>query len=344
MRAVRWSGPDAVEVAEIEPPSLQEPDDAILRVTTSAICGSDLHLYHGKLPKVRPGTVIGHEFMGTVEAVGPAVQMHQPGDRCLAAMYTACGRCPRCLAGQHARCPASQMFGCGALFGDLAGGQAERVRVPLADMTLAPIPAGMVDLDALFVGDILATAYTACVDAAVAPDETVAVVGCGPVGQLILACLQLFAPATVYAVDPVSQRRAQAAARGAVPLDGDDPLAQLRAHSGGRRADVVLEAVGSRAGLETAWRLVDTGGRVVLVGLLVDEPFPQSAGQTWLRCLSVHSVLGRPYTHRDTLLRLIQHGRLRPAEVVSQTCGLEEAPDAYRRLLARATSKVVLRP
>ena len=346
MRAVRWAGPDAVRVEEVEPPGLQEPDDAILRVSTSAICGSDLHLYHGKLPKVHPGTIIGHEFMGTVEAVGPAVRMHRPGDRCLAAMYTACGRCARCLAGQQQRCGRYAMFGCGELFGDLPGGQAELVRVPLADMTLSPVPAALADADALFVGDILATAYTACVEAALQPGETVAVVGLGPVGQLVLQCLQLFGPGAVYAVDVLPDRLRRAGALGAIPIDGagGDPLARLRELNGGQRADVVLEVVGSAPALETAWRLVDTGGRVVLVGLLVDEPFPQSAGQTWLRNLSVRSVLGRPYVHRDPLLRLIAQGRLRPAEIVSERIPLDDAPDVYRRLAARQTSKVLLQP
>ncbi len=346
MRAVRWTGPDAVDVAEVEPPSLQEPDDAILRVSTSAICGSDLHLYHGKLPKVRPGTVIGHEFMGTIEAMGPAVRMHRPGERCVAAMYTACGRCPRCLAGQHQRCPRYAMFGCGELFGDLAGGQAELVRVPLADMTLTPVPAELADADALFVGDILATAYTACLEAALQPGESVAVVGVGPVGQLVLECLPLFGPGAVYAVDVLPERLRRAAALGAIPLDaaGGDPLARLRELNAGRRVDAVLEVVGSASALETAWRLVDTGGRVVLVGLLVDEPFPQSAGQTWLRNLSVRSVLGRPYAHRGPLLRLIAQGRLHPAGIVSERVPLDAAPDAYRRLAARQTSKVLLQP
>ncbi len=345
MRAVVWHGPDQVRVDERPEPTLEQPDDAILRVTTSAICGSDLHLVRGRLPRVRPGTVIGHEFCGEVVAVGEGVRRHRPGDPAVAAMHTACGRCPSCLAGQHARCPDYAMFGCGELVGDLDGGQAELVRVPLADMTLAPIPSGLADADALFVGDILATAYTACVDAGIAPGETAAVVGCGPVGQLLVECLQLFAPAAVFAIDPVAERLAQAAGRGAVPLPaGDDPRAALRALNRGRRADCVLEAVGSAGGLETAWRLVETGGRVVLVGLLVDEPFPESAGQTWLRALTVRPVLGRPYAHRDTLLHLIQQGRLHPAGVVSETVPLADAPDAYRRLQARLTTKVLLRP
>jgi len=345
VRAVVWQGPELVRVDDVPAPELRDPDDAILRVTTTAICGSDLHLVRGKLPRVRPGTVIGHEFCGEVLAVGPGVRRHRPGDRCVAAMYTACGRCPSCLGGRHPQCQSYAMFGCGALFGDLDGGQAEQVRVPCADMTLAPVPPALADVEALFVGDILATAYTACVEAAIGAGETVAVVGCGPVGQLIIACCQLFAPGPVFAVDPVPDRLAQAARLGAIPLDGTgDVRRALREHTGGPRATVVLEAVGSAAALETAWRLVDTGGRVILVGLLVDEPWPESCGQTWLRTLTVRSVLGRPYTHRDTLLRLIGQGRLRPAAVVSETRPLEEAPLAYQRLLARTTAKVLLRP
>jgi 2-desacetyl-2-hydroxyethyl bacteriochlorophyllide A dehydrogenase len=346
VNAVRWHGPEDIRTEEVETPDLREADDVVLRVTTSAICGSDLHLYHGKLPKVRPGTIVGHEFVGVVEQAGPAVVAVKPTDRCLASMFCACGRCTACVHGHHARCSRYAVFGYGELFGGLDGAQADLVRVPLADMTLLPIPEGLSDERALFAGDILATAYTACVDANIQPGEVVAVVGAGPVGQLVVACSALFGAAAVYVVDLVPERLVESRRFGGVPIDPreSDPVRRLRELNGGRRADVVVEAVGSAPALDTAWRLADTGGRVALVGLLVDEPFPQSAGQTWLRNLTVHTIVGQPYRHRATLLRLIEAGRLQPEAVISETLPLDAAPDAYARLARRETTKVVLKP
>jgi threonine dehydrogenase-like Zn-dependent dehydrogenase len=346
MKALCWCGPEDVRIEEVEKPTLLEPDDAILRVTTAAICGSDLHLYHGKIPRLVPGVVLGHEFMGVVEAVGPAVRLVRPGQRYLASMFTACGRCAACIAHRYLDCPFFAMFGGGAFFNDVAGGQAEYVRIPMADMTLSPVPDALGDEQVLFIGDILATAYTGCVKAGIQPGEIVAIVGAGPVGQLAAACAQLFAPAAVYVVDLVKARLQEVVRFGAVPIDASegDPPRALREMTGGRRADVVIEAVGNAAALQTAWRLAEKSGRLSLVGMLVDEPFPQTAGQTWLRNLSIHTITGEPFTHRDTLLRLVAAGKLRPETVISEKVPLDAAPDAYGRLDRRETTKVVLKP
>ncbi|CQD23912.1 theronine dehydrogenase-like Zn-dependent dehydrogenase [Mycobacterium lentiflavum] len=346
MRAVCWYGPGDVRVEELEKPEIMDPDDAILRVTTAAICGSDLHLYHGKVPKVRPGTTIGHEFVGVVDSVGPGVRTVQPGTRCLASMFTACGRCPACLRGNHLGCDRYAIFGYGDLFGGLAGGQAEYVRVPLADMTLSVIPSGLADEDILFAGDILATAYTGCVAGGIEHGDVVVVVGAGPVGQLAAECAMLFAPAQVFVVDVLADRLRQAAELGATPIDAStgDPLAQLREHTGGARADVVIEAVGNAGALDTTWRLAATGARLALVGFLTDEPFPQSAGQTWLRSLTVTPVLGQPIRYRERLTRLIQVGRVRPARIISERITLDAVPDTYRRLDRRQLTKAVITP
>ncbi|MGH3556106.1 MAG: alcohol dehydrogenase catalytic domain-containing protein [Mycobacterium sp.] len=346
MRAVCWYGPKDIRVEEREKPAVIDPDDAILKVTTAAICGSDLHLYHGKVPKVRPGTTIGHEFVGVVDSVGPGVRTLRPGTRCLASMSIACGRCSACLAGNHLGCDHFALFGYGEMFGGLAGGQAEYVRVPLADMTLSPIPPGLADEEILFAGDILATAYTGCVAGGIQHGEVVVVVGAGPVGQLAAECAMLFAPASVFVVDVVADRLRHVAALGAIPIDAStgDPLQQLRGHTGGARADVVIEAVGNAGGLDTAWRLAATGARLALVGFLVDEPFPQSAGQTWMRALTVTPVLGQPIRYRHRLTRLIQAGRLRPARIISESVELDAVPDTYERLDRRELTKVLITP
>ena len=344
MKAVCWFGPGDVRVVEVPKPTLQAEDDALLRVTRAAVCGSDLHALHGKIPKLTPGTILGHEFVGVVEEVGSAVRRLSVGQRCAAAMYVACGRCPQCLAGRHPRCSEYAMFGMGDLMGGLAGGQAEYVRVPLAEMTLSPIPDPMADEAALFTGDILATAYTACEESGMGPGDLVAVVGAGPVGLLTAACARLFGAARVYAVDPIAERRELARQQGAIPIDPDqgDPVASLRHLTGGARADVVIEAVGNQPALELAWRLTATGATLALVGILVDEPWPQSAGQAWLRNLTIRTVIGQPYRHRQTLLRLIESGLLQPQSIISQKVPLSQAAQAYAAMDARRTLKPVL--
>ncbi len=332
-------------MAEVPRPVLEDGEDVILRVTRAAVCGSDLHALHGKIPQLAEGTILGHEFVGVVEEVGPAVRRRRVGQRCAAAMFVACGRCPQCDAGQHQRCSEYAMFGLGPLMGGLAGGQAEYVRVPLADMTLCPIPDAMEDEAALFLGDVLATAYTACQQSGVGPGDLVAIVGAGPVGLLTIACARLFGAARVFALDQIEGRRELAQGYGAIPIDPGqgDPVAALRQLTGGQRANVVIEAVGNQAALELAWRLAATGATVALVGILIDEPWPQSAGQAWLRNLTVRTVVGQPYRHRQTLLRLIESGALRPQTLISQTVPLSQAAEAYADMDARRTLKPLLR-
>ncbi|MGH7639440.1 MAG: alcohol dehydrogenase catalytic domain-containing protein [Candidatus Dormibacteria bacterium] len=345
MKAVCWYGPGDVRVAEVPRPSLQAEDDVILRVTRAAVCGSDLHALHGKIPQLAEGTILGHEFVGVVEEVGPAVRRLRPGQRTAAAMFVACGRCPQCLAGQHPRCSEYAMFGMGRFMGGLAGAQAEFVRVPLADMTLFPIPDAMEDEAALFTGDILATAYTACRQSGIGPGDLVAIVGAGPVGLLAVSCARLLGAAQVFTMDPIGERRELAQTLGAHPIDPGqgDPVDALRQQTGGPRANVVIEAVGNQSALELAWRLAATGATVALVGILIDESWPQSAGRAWLRNLTVQTVVGQPYRHRQTLFRLIASGALQPQALISQSVPLSQAATAYSDMDSRRTLKPVLR-
>lgn len=346
MRAVRTYGPGDLRVENVPDPQILEPTDAILRMTSSAICGSDLHLYHGKIPGIEPGMVCGHEFAGEVVEVGSAVLDIAAGDRCVASMFTACGRCPACLRMEHRRCGRFGMFGYGVAFGDLPGGQAEYVRVPFADMTLAPVPEGLSDHDVLLTSDILPTAYTALEKGGARPGDVVAVVGAGPLGQLVVMCASLFGCSAVIAIDVVEDRLKEAEALGAVPInarsaDPFDAVYDLTANQG---ADLVIEAAGNAAALETAFSVVRPAGRLVMVGVLIDEVFPISAGEVFLRGLSVQGLVGEPLRYRSDLLRLIGAGRIDPARVISHTLLLDEAPAAYRMFDAREATKVVLQP
>ena len=278
MHAVRTYGPGDLRVEAVPEPQLVEPTDALVKVTASAICGSDLHLYHGKIPGIEAGMVCGHEFAGEVVEVGAGVLDIVAGQRCVASMFSACGRCPACLRMEHRRCPRFGMFGYGVAFGDLAGGQAEYVRVPFADMTLAAIPEGLSDHDVLLTSDILPTAYTALERGGAGSGDVVAVVGAGPLGQLVTMCAPLFGCSTVIAIDVVPDRLKEAEALGAVPVDArsEDPFDAVYDVTGNQGADLVIEAAGNGAAL---------------------EPWPSSgspAGSSWSACSSTSRSRSRP--------------------------------------------------
>src|SRR5438034_2624849 len=190
MRAVVYEDVRTLRVGDVPDPVIEDSRDAIVRVTTAAICGSDLHFYHGKAP-LSPGETIGHEGAGVVEAVGPDVERFKPGDRVVVAFDIVCGHCWFCLHGQTSLCEEFRMLGIGAWGGGLGGAQAERVRVPFADVNLLAIPEGMEDERALFVGDILTTGYYGTAIADIQPGDTVAVVGAGPVGFFCIQAARL---------------------------------------------------------------------------------------------------------------------------------------------------------
>ena len=206
MKAVTFQGPGRILVESVGDPSILEPGDAIVRVTMSAICGSDLHLYRGRMTGVEPGIVIGHEYVGVVEQVGRQVRDLRPGDRVVGSFHTACGYCWFCRRGLFSQCQQGALFGFGRRFGDLPGTQADYARVPHADFTLHKVPADIGDERAVFIGDVLATAYFAVHRAEVRVGDAVGVVGCGPVGLLAVMCAQASGASRVIAVDVLDSR------------------------------------------------------------------------------------------------------------------------------------------
>ena len=346
MKAVRLNAPGEIAVDDVTDPHLEDPNDAIIRVTSSAICGSDLHLYHGKVPGIEPGHVCGHEFLGEVVEVGSSVLDVEVGERYVASMFTACGRCPACIHHEHRRCARFGMFGYGMAFGDLAGGQAEYVRVPFADMALSTIPAGVSDDAAVLTSDILSTAFTALRRGRAGPGDIVAVVGAGPVGQLVVMLAPLFGVANVIAIDVQPERLAEAAALGAIVVDAreEDPFDAVFDNSGNQGADLVIEAAGNAAALRTALDVVRTAGRVCLVGVLIDEALPITAGDLFLRGLDVLGLVGEPLRDRDELLSLLAAGRIDPSAIVSHHMPLADAAEAYAMFDAKRATKIVLEP
>ncbi len=343
MLAVTYQGPEQIRVEDVPKPGLEAPTDAIVRVTTSALCGTDMHIYHDKIPNVPAGWIVGHEFCGVVEDVGDAITEFKPGDRVVSAMYVACGRCPACVSGDHRRCAKFQMFGMGIAFGNLPGGQAEYVRVPLADMTLRAIPKDLSDESTIFTGDILATAFTALRQSGIQEGDTIAIIGAGPVGQLLAMCAPTFGAGLVFVIDVVEERLAEAANFGAITIDPreQDPRKLIKEMTGGLMCDAVFEAAGNEPAMKTAFSLPRPNGAVVLVGMLVDEHFPLTAGDLWLRNTKVIPVLGAPYSHRDELLRLIAAGKIDAAQIITDRLPMSGAAEAYAAFDRKELQKAI---
>jgi threonine dehydrogenase-like Zn-dependent dehydrogenase len=256
MRALTWQHTRSVSVEDVEDPAIQEPTDAIIRVTSAAICGSDIHLFDLFGPFLGKGDVLGHETMGVVEAVGSAVTRVKVGDRVVVPFVIACGDCFMCRRGLTTQCETTQqretgsgaaLYGYTKLYGEVPGGQAERLRMPLADFNAIVVGADLPDVRYLFLSDIIPTAWQGVQYAEVPEGGTLAVLGLGPVGQFATR-IGKHLGYRVIGVDPVPERRAMAERHGVETLDRtDDLLDRLRAMTDGRGPDSVLEAVGSEA-------------------------------------------------------------------------------------------------
>jgi alcohol dehydrogenase len=203
VRAVTFQAPNEVRVEEKPDPVVQAPDEALIRVEASGICGSDLHIYHGRVP-VERGFTIGHEYVGTVLDIGSGVERVAVGDRVLGCFHTACGTCAACLRGDYHRCERQRTFGHGSHLGNLEGSQAELLLVPSANLTLRRVPAGMSDEAAIFAGDVMGTGYHSIVHAGMTAGDTVAVLGLGPVGLCAVQSALAAGAVRVFAIDSVA--------------------------------------------------------------------------------------------------------------------------------------------
>ncbi len=286
MRALTFQAPGRVELVDKPEPQLLERDDAIVRVTASGVCGSDLHIYHGRV-QIEPGFTIGHEYVGEVVAAGDGVTSVAPGDSVLGCFQVACGTCWFCRAGAFHKCDSSRTFGHGAALGDLQGTQAELALVPRANLTLRRIPAGVSPDVALFAGDVMGTGYHAIVEGGVRPGDSVAVLGLGPVGLCAVQAALLAGAASVVAIDSVEERLAMASSFGAqaVHLTEQDPRAAVKAVSEGRGVDVTVDAVGDPRALELAIRLTRKCGTISVVGVYA-ERCEVHMGLAWIKALT----------------------------------------------------------
>jgi threonine dehydrogenase-like Zn-dependent dehydrogenase len=389
MKAVCWNGVTTVDVEQVPDPQLINPRDAIIKVTSTAICGSDLHLYNGYIPAMKKGDILGHEFMGEVVDVGRGVNNLKVGDRVVVPFPIACGNCYFCLHDMWSLCDNSNpnaalaetvyghspagIFGYSHLMGGYAGGQAEYVRVPFADVGPFKIENGFRDEQVLFLTDIFPTGYMAAENGNIQPGDTVAIWGCGPVGQFAIQSAWMFNPARVIAIDRFPERLALAETHGraeVINYEGIDVVETLKQMTGGMGPDVCIDAVGMEAhktgiegfydmakqtarletdrpyALREAIQACRKGGTVSFAGAYGGFIDKVPMGAAFNKGLTMK--MGQTHVHRymKPLFERIASGEIDPSFIVSHVFPLESAADAYEIFKHKtdACVKVVMKP
>jgi len=344
-RALVYHGKADVRVESLPDPTPPDSRGVIVRVERTAICGSDLHLYHGTLP-VPPGFTLGHEFVGEIVETGRDVRRFRTGERVIVSGVIGCGECRACAEGHPIRCERHQT----RVFGnsrELPGGQAEAAAVPGADAALLRVPDGISVEQAVLLTDILPTGYYGARNADIRPGQSVAVIGLGPVGQCALQCAQLFGPARVFAIDRVPERLAAASALGAIPIDASkDPIGAIRDATHGQGPDAVIEAVGADETIALGIQLVRVAGVVSVIGVNTNMAFPFPMLQALMKDLTFRIGICPVPELWDDLVPLLQSGRLRPESVFTHRLPLSKGAEAYALFDARrdGVMKVMLDP
>ncbi len=389
MKALCWHGKNDIRCDNVPDPSIEHPRDAIVKVSSCAICGSDLHLYNGFMPGMKSGDILGHEFMGEVVEVGPGNKKLRPGDRVVVPFTIICGECDQCRRGNYSVCERTNrnkdlaekafghatagLFGYTHLTGGYAGGQAEYVRVPYADVAPVKIPDGLSDEQVLFLGDIFPTGWQAAAQCDIQPGDTVAVWGAGPVAQFAIRSASMMGAEQVIAIDRLPDRLSMARAGGAATIDFDEEsvLERLQELTRGKGPDKCIDAVGMEA---HATHSVDSMLDRAKQALMLETDRPHVLREMMYACrpagvLSVPGVYGGlsdkvPFgmamnkgltirtgqTHvnrwTDELLHRIEIGQIDPSFVITHTCDLEDGPEMYRTFRDKQDSciKVVMKP
>jgi threonine dehydrogenase-like Zn-dependent dehydrogenase len=388
MKAVCWERTHQVSVADVPDPAILNPRDAIVRITSTAICGSDLHLYDGFIPTMQAGDILGHEFMGEVVETGTGVANLQKGDRVIVPFPIACGQCFFCTHDLWSCCDnsnpnaalaeklygfsAAGLFGYSHMMGGYAGGQAQYARVPYADVGPFKVPSNLTDEQVLFLTDIFPTGYMAAENCDIAGGETVAVWGCGPVGQFAIRSAFLLGAGRVIAIDTVPERLQMAAAAGAETLDSlhDDVFERLKEMTGGLGPDACIDAVGMEAhgakidywydkaktmafmatdrasALRQAINSCRKGGVVSVPGVYGGFIDKVPIGAAFNKGLKLR--MGQTHVHKylPRLLQHIEQGDIDPSFVVTHTVSLDSAPEMYRTFRDKKDGciKVVMKP
>ncbi|MEX2457638.1 MAG: alcohol dehydrogenase catalytic domain-containing protein [Actinomycetota bacterium] len=346
MKAVIYEDVKTLRVGDVDDARIEDPGDAVIRVTTAAICGSDLHFYHGKAP-LSPGETIGHEGMGVVTEVGSEVTKFKPGDRVVMAFDPVCGECWFCLKGQTALCSSFRNLGAGMFGGGLGGTQAEYTRVPTADFNLLAVPEGLDDEQAVFLGDILTTGVYGAGIAGIQPGDTVAIIGAGPVGFFAAQAAKMHDPEQVLVLDMQADRLALADKVGTTPINVSERNAASAVDelTDGRGADVVIECVGNLSAFESAVGVVRRGGIICIVGMYMTESYELQMGISWGRGLTYRfSGIAPVHAWWERGLQAVRDGTIDPLPIISHTLPLDEAVEGYRMFDAREATKVLLKP
>jgi 2-desacetyl-2-hydroxyethyl bacteriochlorophyllide A dehydrogenase len=349
MQGITFHGVHDFRYGQAKEPTLEADSDVIVGVTQTAICGSDLHLWHGTLPAAEPGFVVGHECVGVVQEVGSGVQTLAKGDRVFVSCTLGCGTCVSCRRGLYSGCKVttaggtrSNIMGFSAAF---PGVQAERVRVPFADANVFRLPDGVSYEQSLFLTDILPTAEMVVQFAEVKPGDRVVIFGCGPVGSLAQRCAQLYGAARVIAVDLEDTRLARAKELGCAVInpEKENLLERVAELTGGEGADSAIEAVGRPELIGQASMLVRPGGIIAVAGVIV-APVELPWALFLMRNLSLRAGLVNPQNHVGPLLSLIESGRLDPTEIITHRMPLAEGITGYEMFAERRPGvlKVVL--
>jgi threonine dehydrogenase-like Zn-dependent dehydrogenase len=348
MQAVTFDAPFRVRCTEAADPTIAHATDAIVRVDLAAICGSDLHVYRGVERGLDRGTVLGHEFVGTIIEVGAAVQHFRPGARVVSPFSINCGACWFCKHGLTSRCIHSQVFGWVQDGRGLHGGQAEYVRVPFADASLVAAPQAVPLEQALLAGDVLSTGFHAAEQGGIRAGDIVVVLGLGPVGICALLGARDLGASQVLCVDRVEERLQLAAQHGGIPIElgRDDVMARVLAATDGRGADVVLEVVGYPDATKLAWQLVRCGGTISAPGVHNEPAFAITPGMIYDKNLTYRSGRAPVRAWMERTLQRLCRGDLDLAPLFSHHMSFAEAERGYEifeQKLERCT-KVLLQP
>lgn len=357
-----------LRLEDVPEPKLKEPTDAIVRITASAICGTDLHFLRGSVPGMKPGTVIGHEGVGIVEAVGDQVRNFRPGDRVIIASTIACGSCSYCRAGYFAQCDVANpngklagtaFFGGPESAGSFQGMQAEKVRVPFANVGMIRIPDDVSDDDAILLSDVFPTAYFGAILAEIKKGDTVAVFGCGPVGQLAIVSALHFGAGRVLAVDNVPERLKAAQANGAEAIDfgKEDPVSCIRELTGGIGVDRCIDCVGIDAedrsshsspsqALQWEVKALAKAGTLSVIGVYPQTLNDFPIGEAMNKNLTIKMGNANHRKYIPELLELVRAGTFRPSKIITQSEEISSALEAYRALDHKKAGwvKVKIRP
>ncbi|MEV6715416.1 zinc-dependent alcohol dehydrogenase family protein [Lentzea sp. NPDC051208] len=327
MKALVYHGPGKRAWEDVLKPEIQDPADAIVRVTAVTICGTDLHILKGDVPEVEPGRILGHEAVGVVEQVGASVTGVKPGDRVLISCITSCGRCEYCRVGSYGQC----LGGGGWILGHTTDGvQAEYVRVPFADTSTHLLPDDVTDTAAVVLADILPTSYEVGVlNGRIKPADTVVIVGAGPIGLAAIQTAQLYSPSHIVAVDPASSRLDAAKQFGAdvTATTAEEAERVVGELTGGLGAHVAIEAVGVPETFELCTKLVRPGGHVANVGVH-GKPAMLHLESLWIRNVTITTGLVDT-SSTPTLLRMVAAGRIDGERFITHRFALEEMEQAY---------------